>query len=65
MIKNRLRELDESSEEKGQRLRHSPFYRLRIEDYGAIYEIYQEERKIIVLFIGHRRTVHDDFSKIF
>jgi len=65
MIKNRLRDLEESPEEKGQRLRHSSFYRLRIGDYRAIYEINQEERKVIVLFIGHRRTVYDDFSRIF
>ncbi|MCD6088121.1 type II toxin-antitoxin system RelE/ParE family toxin [Candidatus Bathyarchaeota archaeon] len=65
MIKNRLRELEESPEEKGQHLRHSSFYRLRIGDYRAIYEINQEERKVIVLFIGHRRTVYDDFSRIF
>ena len=65
MIKNRLRELEESPEEKGQRLRHSLFYRLRTGDYRAIYEINQEERKVIVLFIGHRRTVYDNFSRIF
>ena len=65
MIKKRLRELEESPEEKGQRLRYSSFYRLRIGDYRAIYEINQEERKVIVLFIGHRRTVYDNFSRIF
>ena len=65
MIKNRLKELEESPEEKGQRLRHSSFYRLRTGDYRAIYEINQEERKVIVLFVGHRRTVYDNFSRIF
>ena len=63
MIKNRLKELEESPEEKGQRLRYSSFYRLRIRDYRAIYEIIKEG-KVIVLFIGHRRTVYDDFSRI-
>ncbi len=65
MIKNRLKELGESPEKKGQRLRYSSFYRLRIGDYRAIYEIIKEEGKFIVLFIGHRRTVYDDFSRIF
>ena len=65
MIKNRLRDLEESPEEKGQRLKHPPFYRLRIRDYRAIYEINKEEGRVIVLFIGHRRTVYDDFSRIF
>ena len=63
-IKNRLRDLEESPEEKGQRLRYSSFYRLRIGDYRVIYEISREEGKVIVLFIGHRRTVYDDFSRI-
>jgi len=60
IIKKCLRELEESPEEKGQRLRYSSFYRLRIGDYRAIYEINQEERTVIVLFIGHRRTVYDN-----
>jgi len=63
-IKDRLRELEESPEEKGQRLKHSPFYRLRIGDYRAIYEIHEEEGKVVVLFIGHRRKVYDDFSRL-
>ncbi|HIE19127.1 TPA: type II toxin-antitoxin system RelE/ParE family toxin [Candidatus Bathyarchaeota archaeon] len=63
-IKDRLRELGESPGEKGQRLKHSLLYRLRIGDYRAIYEIRVEEGKVIVLFIGHRRTVYDDFSRL-
>ena len=63
-IKGRLRELEESPEEKGQSLKHSPFYRLRIGDYRAIYEINREEGKVVVLFIGHRRKVYDDFSRL-
>jgi len=63
-IKGRLRELVESPEEKGQRLKYSHFYRLRIVDYRAIYEINREEGKVIVLFIGHRRMVYDDFSRL-
>ena len=63
-IKDRLRELEESPEEKGQRLKHSAFYRLRIGDCRAIYEIHGEEGKVVVLFIGHRRKVYDDFSRL-
>jgi mRNA interferase RelE/StbE len=64
-IKRRLREFEESPERKGRRLYHSPFYRLRIGDYRTIYTINSEERKVTVLFIGHRRKVYDDFSKLF
>jgi len=64
-IKRTLRELEESPERRGVRLSHSPFYRLRIGDYRAIYTINSEERKVIVLFIGHREEVYDDFSRLF
>ncbi len=63
-IKRMLRELEESPERRGVKLRHSPFYRLRIGDYRAIYTINSEERKVIVLFIGHREEVYNDFSRL-
>jgi mRNA-degrading endonuclease RelE of RelBE toxin-antitoxin system len=34
-------------------------------DYRAIYEIDRDESGVIVLFVGHRKKVYDDFSKIF
>ncbi|MCD6467139.1 MAG: type II toxin-antitoxin system RelE/ParE family toxin, partial [Methanomicrobia archaeon] len=40
------------------------FWKLRIEDYRAIYEIKVKEKKVIILFIGHRKTVYDDFSRL-
>ena len=64
-IKGMLRDLEESPERRGVRLSHSPFYRLRIGDYRAIYTINSEERKVIVLFIGHREEIYDDFSRLF
>lgn len=63
-IKDRLRELDNSPVEKGQRLTHSPFWRLRIGDYRAIYVVDEGEGRVVVLFIGHRREVYDDFSRL-
>jgi len=62
-VKDRLKELKASPEER-QRLKYSPFYRLRMGDYRAIYEVDREGGKVIVLFIGHRRKVYDDFSKL-
>jgi len=64
-IKERLAELKEEPEDKGIRLRHTEFWRLRIGDYRAIYEIKLEKRQVIVLYVGHRRDVYDDFSRIF
>lgn len=64
-IKERLRELEEEPKVKGERLKHSSFYKLRIGDYRAIYSVEEEARRVIVLFIGHRRAVYDDFSRLF
>jgi len=63
-IRASLKELEGAPEEKGQRLKHTPFWRLRIGDYRAIYMIEKEEKRVIVLFIGHRREVYDDFSRL-
>lgn len=64
-IKERLDELKEDPEKKGSRLRHTEFWRLRIGDYRGIYEIKREKGQVIVLYVGHRRDVYDDFSRIF
>ncbi|MBN2335479.1 hypothetical protein JXL21_07950 [Candidatus Bathyarchaeota archaeon] len=37
----------------------------RIGDYHAIYMIKKEAMQFIVLYVGHRRNVYDDFSRIF
>ena len=67
-LRGRIREglagLADSPERKGERLMHSPFWRLRVGDYRVIYEIDREQKKVIVLFIGHRRDVYDDFSRM-
>ncbi len=51
--------------EKGEKLKHSDFWRLRIGDYRAICEIDRNNNRVIILFIGHRREVYDDFSRLF
>jgi len=63
-IRGRLRELEGSPRDRGQRLKYSSFYRLRVGDYRVIYEVDEERKRVIVLFIGHRRKVYDDFSKV-
>ena len=40
------------------RLKGTPFYRLRIGDYRAIYTVNNVDRKVTVLSIGHRREVY-------
>lgn len=63
-ILERLRELRDDPK-IGKTLRHSSFWSLRTGDYRAIYEMDWESRRVIVLFIGHRSSVYEDFSKLF
>jgi len=51
--------------ELGKRLRYSNFWSLRVGDHRVIYEIRRVEKQVAVLFIGHRRRVYEDFSKLF
>ena len=64
-LKRSLQELKDRPEEKGERLKHSLFWRLRIGDYRVIYEIDKERKTVIVLFIGHRKDVYDEFYQLF
>jgi len=63
-IREDLVGLANSPEEKGEQLIHSPFWRLRVGDYRVIYEIDREHGRVVVLFIGHRRDVYDEFSRL-
>lgn len=62
-IRKKLRTLSQMPE-RGERLKHSDFWRLRIGDYRAIYEIDSSLNRVIVLFIGHRKDVYDDFTRL-
>ncbi len=62
-IRKKMKSLS-SDPKKGERLKNSDFWRLRIGDYRAIYEIDDKDEKIVILFIGHRKDVYDDFSRL-
>ena len=64
-IKDTLMGLRESPELKGQALSRSQFRRIRVGDYRAIYEIDRRNRAVIVLYVGHRSTVYDEFERLF
>ena len=64
-VVEKLRELKDNPERVGKALRHSNFWSLRVGDYRAIYEIDRARRQVVVLFVGHRKKVYDDFSKLF
>ncbi|MEM3626426.1 MAG: type II toxin-antitoxin system RelE/ParE family toxin [Candidatus Bathyarchaeia archaeon] len=60
-----LRALETIPEKAGKRLKPSDFWSLRIGDYRAIYEIDKANSRVIVLFVGHRKKVYEDLTKMF
>ena len=64
-ITEKLRELRNRPERVEKRLKYSEFWSLRVGDYRAIYEINRDKNQVVILFIGPRKKVYDDFSKMF
>jgi mRNA interferase RelE/StbE len=66
-VRNRIveatKELAESPE-KGDQLKPSQFWRLRVGDHRVIYEIDRQSSRVIVLYVGHGRNVYDEFSRL-
>ncbi len=58
-----MRELQRSPD-RGDQLKPSQFWRLRVGDYRVIYEIDRRTNRVTVLYIGHRKNVYDDFSRL-
>ena len=63
-ITEKLKQLKTNPNKAGKRLKPSEYYRLRIGDYRAIYEIDQTKKQVTILYIGHRKNVYDDFTKL-
>jgi mRNA interferase RelE/StbE len=63
-MKQTLGELAVDPRKTGKPLHPSDFWSTRSGDYRAIYEIDTEKCQVIVLFVGHRKKVYDDFSKL-
>jgi mRNA interferase RelE/StbE len=63
-IIERARELREKPASAGKPLTQSDYWSMRIGDYRVIYQIDQDKKQVIILFIGHRSKVYDDFSKM-
>jgi len=62
-ITKKLHELKDNPK-KGKKLKYSDFWRIRIGEYRAIYEINKKEKQIIILYIGHRKNIYDDFTRL-
>jgi mRNA-degrading endonuclease RelE of RelBE toxin-antitoxin system len=63
-MKKALEEVARDPWKAGKPLHPSHFWGARSGDYRAIYEIDTDQNQIIVVFIGHRKKVYDDFSKM-
>jgi len=63
-IRQALGELAVDPWKTGKPLHPSDFWSVRSGDYRAIYEINTEKNQVIVFFVGHRKKVYDDFSKL-
>ena len=63
-IEGALKELAGNPEKVGKQLKLSDFWSLRIGDYRAIYEVDRNKNQVVVTFIGHRKNVYDDFTKM-
>lgn len=59
------KQLHENPDKLGKPLKQSDYWSLRVGDYRVIYEINQNKKQVVILFIGHRSKVYDDFSKMF
>ena len=58
------KQLCENPDKLGKPLKQSDYWRLRVGDYRVICEINQNKKQVVILFIGHRSKVYDDFSKM-
>ncbi len=63
-IKKALGDLAVDPWKVGEPLHPSDFWKVKSGDYRAIYEIDAERNRVVVLLIGHRKKVYDDFSKM-
>ncbi len=58
------KQLREKPDKLGKLLKQSDYWSLSVGDYRVIYEIDQNKKQVVILFIGHRSKVYDDFSKM-
>ncbi|MGD0994082.1 MAG: type II toxin-antitoxin system RelE/ParE family toxin [Candidatus Bathyarchaeia archaeon] len=63
-VKKALGKLAGDPWKAGKQLNPSTYWGLREGDYRAIYEIDKEKNQVVVIFIGHRKNVYDDFAKM-
>ena len=63
LVKKKIREVI-NNPEKGERLLGTTFWKLRAGNYRIIYEIETNPDRVIILYIGHRKHVYDEFQRL-
>ncbi|MCW4006187.1 MAG: type II toxin-antitoxin system RelE/ParE family toxin [Candidatus Bathyarchaeota archaeon] len=63
-IKKALTDLTLNPTKTGKPLHPSQYYSTRTGNYRAIYQIQPNQNTIIILFIGHRKNIYSDFTKL-
>jgi mRNA-degrading endonuclease RelE of RelBE toxin-antitoxin system len=63
-VKKALGDVSVDPWKAGKPLHPSDFWSLRAGDYRAIYEINPHQNQVTVLFVGHRKKVYNDFTKM-
>ena len=63
-IVDRARELRQDPAALGKTLSQSDFFSLRVGDYRVIYQLDYDRKQVVILFVGHRSKVYEDFSKM-
>jgi mRNA-degrading endonuclease RelE of RelBE toxin-antitoxin system len=62
-IKKKIRE-SKNFPEKGERLLGTNFWKTRAGNYRIIYEIETQSNRVLILYIGHREHVYDEFQRL-
>jgi mRNA interferase RelE/StbE len=63
-IKKTLSELADNPYTAGEPIHPSEYWKIKTGDYRTIYQIDQNTKRVIVVFVGHRKNVYDNFSKL-
>jgi mRNA interferase RelE/StbE len=63
-IISEAKKLTENPKSQGKKLKPTEYYRIRVGDYRAVYEILEDEKKIVILMIGHRSKIYYNFQQL-
>ncbi len=62
-VKKKIRGLRDIPK-KGERLLGTNFWKIRAGNYRVIYEIETKPNRVLILYIGHRKHVYDEFQRL-